>query len=115
MKIKESFSGILKVIDKVDRDSVAINRFLHNMQQVVLDQRDKFDIEKKERNKVLQNMKAIEEEVQEATLQHVKSKKEIELLNQTIVGLEESNRDLKLYVIKDERIMKLHENFTKFT
>ena len=53
MKIKESFSGILKVIDKIDRDSVAINRFLHNMQQVVLDQRDKYDIEKKERNKVL--------------------------------------------------------------
>ena len=78
MKIKESFSGILKVIDKVDRDSVAINRFLHNMQQVVLDQREKYDFEKKERNKVLLDIKVIEEQVHEAKLQNAKSKKEID-------------------------------------
>ena len=29
-------------------------------------------------------------------------------------GLEESNRSLKLYVIKDDRVLKLHEKFNGF-
>ena len=39
----------------------------------------------------------------------------MEQVNKTVEGLEESNRNLKLFVIKDDRVLKLHEKFNSFT